>query len=99
MSGIDPMANHDDPLGDMPARPRLCVIVAGMHRSGTSAAARVVNLLRADIRLLQRDLRQSGAKTAKLEPVLVRQAAELRAIRRSVTGRITNRCDGSTCLG
>lgn len=30
-------------------RPRVCIIVAGMHRSGTSATARVVNLLGADI--------------------------------------------------
>jgi glycosyltransferase involved in cell wall biosynthesis len=29
--------------------PRLCIIVAGMHRSGTSAVTRVVNLLGADI--------------------------------------------------
>jgi hypothetical protein len=29
--------------------PKACVIVAGMHRSGTSATARVVNLLGADI--------------------------------------------------
>jgi hypothetical protein len=29
--------------------PRRCIIVAGMHRSGTSAVARVVNLLGADI--------------------------------------------------
>jgi O-antigen biosynthesis protein len=31
------------------ARPRTCVMIAGMHRSGTSALARVVNLLGADI--------------------------------------------------
>src|SRR5437016_6521332 len=30
-------------------RSRTCIIVAGMHRSGTSATARVVNLLGADI--------------------------------------------------
>src|SRR5438270_30655 len=30
-------------------QPRTCIIVAGMHRSGTSAVARVVNLLGADI--------------------------------------------------
>src|SRR5215470_17990760 len=28
---------------------RTCIIVAGMHRSGTSATARVINLLGADI--------------------------------------------------
>ncbi len=32
-----------------PPIPRRCVIVAGMHRSGTSATTRVVNLLGADI--------------------------------------------------
>jgi hypothetical protein len=29
--------------------PKACILVAGMHRSGTSAAARVINLLGADI--------------------------------------------------
>src|SRR5262249_5176171 len=29
--------------------PTACILVAGMHRSGTSAAARVINLLGADI--------------------------------------------------
>ena len=28
---------------------RKCIVIAGMHRSGTSAIARVVNLLGADI--------------------------------------------------
>jgi hypothetical protein len=38
------------PSGGAPnARQRTCVIVAGMYRSGTSATARVVNLLGADI--------------------------------------------------
>jgi hypothetical protein len=35
------------PAGDQPVR--TCIIIAGMHRSGTSATARVVNLLGADI--------------------------------------------------
>jgi hypothetical protein len=30
-------------------RPRTCILVAGMHRSGTSAATRMINLLGADV--------------------------------------------------
>jgi hypothetical protein len=35
--------------GPLPLRSRVCVIVSGVHRSGTSATTRVVNLLGADI--------------------------------------------------
>ena len=34
---------------ESPARSKVCIIVAGMHRSGTSAVTRVINLLGADI--------------------------------------------------
>jgi GT2 family glycosyltransferase len=37
------------PAATTPVQPRRCILVAGMHRSGTSAAARVINLLGADI--------------------------------------------------
>jgi hypothetical protein len=37
------------PRSGSPFRTRTCIIVAGMHRSGTSAIARIVNLLGADI--------------------------------------------------
>lgn len=33
----------------VPLNPKICILVAGMHRSGTSAATRVINLLGADI--------------------------------------------------
>jgi hypothetical protein len=42
---------------ELKVRPRLCVIVAGMHRSGTFAVTRVVNLLGAQI---TRDLLPPG---------------------------------------
>jgi hypothetical protein len=38
-----------NPANEAPSMSRRCVIVAGMHRSGTSATTRVVNLLGADI--------------------------------------------------
>jgi hypothetical protein len=143
MSGIDPMANYDDPLGDMPVADTgddavlrapfdlMCAMLAEATRTfhgrltaeqdnarlrvadlQATLASRSASLERtlADqaeliaerdtrVRSLQRDLRQCGAKTAKLEPMIARQAAEFRATRRSVSWRITNRCDGSTCLG
>jgi GT2 family glycosyltransferase len=34
---------------ECPAKSKVCIIVAGMHRSGTSAVTRVINLLGADI--------------------------------------------------
>jgi hypothetical protein len=44
---IDPQMRTEDTMGG--TRSRMCIIVAGTHRSGTSAATRVVNLLGADI--------------------------------------------------
>src|SRR5712671_3764877 len=48
-SGNEYMSNDEETSAILQVRPRLCVIVAGMHRSGTSAVSRVVNLLGADI--------------------------------------------------
>jgi hypothetical protein len=47
--GFCPMEMMHLPPPDSRSRNRICIIVAGMHRSGTSATTRVVNLLGADI--------------------------------------------------